>query len=389
MPADAQAAIERFLQSSRQPALLEPGEPLLPLTSDNFSLTLRGSRLTLQAWDDSRNLVRRVTGVAHEARGRLELIVERFARKEGRLFLVDLARPASQEFERRSERLVFRERFRQFLTRQFADWTLAEVSADPNLESSLSPSYPRAFLRRGQSGWAAIAAPPESDTSGVLTFGLIWLDYLRHREKRLAIEGLAIYVPRGKERITSLRLLWLNPEIACYELLAYDEHDFAARLDPHDFGNIDTRVEICRQPAPLGALEGLLASPEIERVARHDGTVSLRVRGVEFARVSESGVHFGLAARRPGGASHVPKSSAWRAIWPNAALPPRTIASIHFIARTPKPGSNRRFARRSNRSMRRYCPRRSTTRCLPSPAATAASSTCWPSSAPAAWPSWN
>ena len=305
MPPDAQAAIERFLQSSRRPALLEPGEPLLPLVSDNFSLTVRSSRLTLQAWDDTRNLVRRVTGVAHEARGRLELIVERFARKEGRLFLVDLARPSSQDFERRSERLVFRERFRQFLTRQFADWTLAEISADPNLESSLSPSYPRAFLRRGQSGWAAIAAPPESDTSGALTFGLIWLDYLRHREKRLAIEGLAIYVPRGKERITSLRLLWLDPEIACYELLAYDEHDFASRLDPHDFGNVDTRLEICRRPAPLGALEGLLASPEVERIARHDGAVSLRVRGVEFARVSESAVHFGLAARRPGGASHL------------------------------------------------------------------------------------
>src|ERR1700734_893400 len=110
MPADAQAAIERFLQSSRRPALLEPGEPLLPLTSDNFTLTVRRSRLTLQAWDLSRNLVRRVTGVAQEARGRLELIVERFARKEGRLLMVDLARPSSQDFERRSERLVFRER---------------------------------------------------------------------------------------------------------------------------------------------------------------------------------------------------------------------------------------------------------------------------------------
>ncbi len=117
MPADVQAAIERFLKSSRQPALLEPGEPLLPIEADNFSLQLRSSRLTLQAWDQTRNLVRRVTGVAAESRGRLELIVERFARKEGRLFLVDLSRPAGQDFERRSERLVFRERFRQFLTR--------------------------------------------------------------------------------------------------------------------------------------------------------------------------------------------------------------------------------------------------------------------------------
>ena len=289
MPADVQAAIERFLQSSRQPALLEPGEPLMPLSADNFDLQLRGSRLTLQAWDQTRNLVRRVTGVASEARGRLELIVERFARKEGRLFLVDLARPTSHDFERRSQRLVFRERFRQFLTRQFAGWTLAEISAEPNLEASLSPSYPRAFLRHGQAGWAAIAAPPEGDASGLLTFGLIWLDYLRRREQRMAIEGLALYVPRGRERITCLRLPWLRPGAARYELFGYDEHDFSARLDPRDFGNIDTRVEVCRRPAPLGALESLSRSPEVERVARHDGAVSLRVRGVEFARVSETG----------------------------------------------------------------------------------------------------
>jgi len=148
IPTDARAAIERFLKSSRRPALLEPGEPLMALAADNYTLQLRSSRLTLQVWDQTRNLVRRVTGVAHEARGRLELVVEHFARKEGRLFLVDMARPSSLDFERRSERLVFRERFRQFLTRQFADWTLAEISAEPNLEASLSPSYPRALLRR-------------------------------------------------------------------------------------------------------------------------------------------------------------------------------------------------------------------------------------------------
>jgi hypothetical protein len=79
IPLDAQAAIERFLKSSRQPALLEPGEPLLLLAADNYTLQLRSSRLTLQVWDQTRNLVRRVTGVAHEARGRLELVVEQFA----------------------------------------------------------------------------------------------------------------------------------------------------------------------------------------------------------------------------------------------------------------------------------------------------------------------
>ncbi len=303
--AEAQAAIERFLKTSRQPALLEPGEPFLALAEDNFSLQIRSSRLTLQAWDQNRNLVRRVTGVANEARGRLELIVERFARREGRLFLVDLARPGSQEIQRRGERLVFRERFRQLLTRQFTDWKLEEISAEPNLEASLSPSYPRAYLRMGQSGWAAIAAPPNSDSSGLLSFGLIWLEHLRRREKRVTVEGLAMYVPRGQEHITSLRMPWLNAAAARYELFAYSEQDFAVRLDPADFGNVDTRLELCRQPAGLGPLEPLRDWPEVERVTRHDGAVSLRVRGVEFAQVSESGIRFGLAERHSGGARQV------------------------------------------------------------------------------------
>jgi hypothetical protein len=58
--ADAQAAIERFLKTSRQPALLEAGEDLLPLEPGSFAIEMRGSRLTLQAWDRNRNIVRRV-----------------------------------------------------------------------------------------------------------------------------------------------------------------------------------------------------------------------------------------------------------------------------------------------------------------------------------------
>src|SRR5437868_15326376 len=45
--AGAQAAIERFLKASRQPAVLEPGEEILPLTAGNFVLEIHGSRLTL------------------------------------------------------------------------------------------------------------------------------------------------------------------------------------------------------------------------------------------------------------------------------------------------------------------------------------------------------
>src|SRR5690242_16424927 len=190
------AAIEAFLRSCRQPALLEPGEELIPLT-DNYAIETRGARLTMQAWDRTRNLTRRVTAIRDRAAGKLELTVERFAKREGQMFLLDLSRKTGAELGRRSGRLVFRERFRLFLRRQFPDWKLAELSAEANLEFSLSPAFPRAFLRHGQHGWAALACPPEGDAAAILTFGLIWLDYLRAREQRVTMEGLAIYVPAG------------------------------------------------------------------------------------------------------------------------------------------------------------------------------------------------
>ena len=246
--ADAQAAIESFLKASRQPALMEPGEEILPL-GDNFALELRGARLTLQAWDRTRNLVRRVTAVKHQSRGRLELAVERFARRQGSLFLLDLAVPAGAGLGRRSPRRVFREQFRRMLGRQFPALKLEELTVEADLQHSLSPAYPRALLTQGQSAWAAIAAAPDAvSASGVLSFGIIWLDYLRRREARMAIEGLALFVPCGYESATCLRLACLDPRAASFRVFGYSEQGFAAELDPRDFGNLDTRLEICRGP---------------------------------------------------------------------------------------------------------------------------------------------
>src|SRR5262245_43496722 len=82
------------------------------------------------------------------------------------------------------------------LARQFPDWRIVELSTAPDLHHSLSPSYPRALLRKGNSGLAAIGAAEDSlDPDGALTFGLIWLHYLRRRETRLFIRGLVILLP--------------------------------------------------------------------------------------------------------------------------------------------------------------------------------------------------
>jgi hypothetical protein len=295
---ELRSAIERFLSGARKPALLEPGEELLPITADNFAIHHRNATLSVQAWDQKRNVVRRVAAIREETAGRLELQVERFARKEGRLFLVDLSRPAGHDFARRGARLVFRERLRIFLNREFPGWDLAELTTEPDLQRSLSAVYPRALLRKGRYAWAAIGAPPEADHSGVLSFGLIWLDHLRRRhEGRLTIEGLVLYLPEGRERSTCLRLAYIHPEAARCELFVYSEDGFVAHLDPRDAGNLDTRLEPCRRPAEhddAPELAALLQLPEVESVRKQDGSLSLRVRGLEFAQASAGRLAFGL-----------------------------------------------------------------------------------------------
>ncbi len=184
-------AVERFLESSQEPVLCEPGEEWLAITPENFVLEARGACIQLQAWDERRNLVRRVTAIQREMRGKLVLQVARFGKLQGgTLELIDRRRALRENVPLRSARLGFREQFRRFLRRQFPACKLAELTTEADLEHTLSPAYPRALLRQGASAWAAIgAAPDASHPDGVLTFGLIWLDYLRRREPSLARTG--------------------------------------------------------------------------------------------------------------------------------------------------------------------------------------------------------
>jgi len=62
------------------------------LRPGTYWLEWRSGRLMLQAWDETRTLCRRIAGVDEQRPGRLELVIERFARREGRLLLVDLER---------------------------------------------------------------------------------------------------------------------------------------------------------------------------------------------------------------------------------------------------------------------------------------------------------
>jgi hypothetical protein len=314
-PVTAYEATVRFLETARKPAVLDPGDDPIPIGADNFKLERRGETATLEIWSETRNLVRRLRAVHSEHRGRLELEVERFGGLAGRLALVDLAHPASRDTSRRGARLKYRERFRRSLLRQFPSWRIAELSTEADLHHSLSPSYPRALLRKGATALAAIGAAEDSlDVDGVLTFGLIWLDYLRQREKRVAIQGLAIFVPAGKEATTCHRIWYLEaspvrpgnwqvgdlPHSGSYAVFVHFADGAEEPVDPRDYTNFDTRIEPCRRPlasSPTQLLDWIGRLAEIENVTRRDhsdGAVSLAVHGMEFARAEGGRMLFGL-----------------------------------------------------------------------------------------------
>ena len=299
---DIRQTIERFLQNSQETVLCEPGEESLAITADNFVLETHNGALSLQAWDDRRNLVRRITGIEREARGKLVLRIERFGRRIGTLSLVDLRRATGENVTLRGARLEFREQFRRFLRRHFPTHKVAELTTEADLEHSLSPAYPRALLRQGASAWAAIGAAPDAfHCDGVLTFGLIWLDYLRLREPGLVIHGLILYLPAGREKTTCLRLLFLNPEVAQFTAFVYTEEGLEEQIDLRDYGNLDTRLEPCRRRLP-SELDRILAPireiTNVEMAERADGELSLRVHGMEFARTVAGELLFGLEKRR-------------------------------------------------------------------------------------------
>jgi hypothetical protein len=316
----AREAIDSFVRSARQPALLEPGEPLLPFTPATFHFEQHPTHVLLQAWDDTRNIVRRVTAVREQSRGKLSLTVRKFANREGELLLVDLAVPAKREWTRRGEKLLFRERFRQFLQREFLDWEITSLSAEADLEHSLSPTFPRALLRQGRRALAAIASPPnEGDPAAILTFGLIWIAYLRQREARLTVEALVILLPKGHEHPTTLRIPHLpNARI---EVFTYCENDRATHLDPTDYGNLDTTLDPChRSPHPPDHVPDFDDIEGFEQVARPDGTASLRIHGLEFAtlpsraslsELTAHGRELSRLRRTPGSLLHQKDPERW------------------------------------------------------------------------------
>jgi hypothetical protein len=291
--------LERFIAAAAQPAMLDPGEEPLPLVADQWSLSQWNGRLVLQAWDRERNLVRKILALKDQSRSRIILIAERFPKSEAELQIADLAAPEGRELERRTSRQAFRERFYLMLSREFPDWRIEEVSSEPNLEHSLTPSYARAFLKQGAHGVAVMGAAPGTSPDGVTTFGIIWLDYLRRREKSLALGRLILFVPLGHEREVVFRASCIDPAAVSCQVFAFDEKDRAGAIDFTDAGNVESTLPPCRRPtSPNTEPYPFPDHPEIDRIEQADGAISFQIRGLEFGRATAGKLTCGISRRK-------------------------------------------------------------------------------------------
>jgi hypothetical protein len=252
--------------------------------------------------------VRRVVGMGSLLSGRMDLTIERFGKATGVLQLIDLAKPRHQHVTRRAARQAYREQFRRSLLRQYSGWTVSDLSSDADLQRSLSPAYSRAMVTRGSIAWAVLGIPPEqAQADGALSFGLIWLDHLRRRERRVTMQGLALFVPDGKQRNICLRLLHLAGAGIQWAVFIYGD-GFEERVDLNDYGNISTSLPLNRAGAvPPAWTLAISEAPGVDTLRLPDGRITWRINGLEFASYDGARIIFGIETAAPASASNLPE----------------------------------------------------------------------------------
>jgi hypothetical protein len=209
----------------------------------------------------------------------------------------DRRTPTARDAARRN----YKKLLERVLTRAFIGAKVDGLRSAMDLEHSFGPAYVRGHLLRGTAAEAVIGvgdAESSVTVDGILTLGVLWLDYCRQRgDGRRHFGGLKVIVPAGMGRTTAERMAWLNHAAADFQLFTLDER--SEELEPVDFkdsGNQESRlvhafsasaaIERCQQEIDrLMALVPPAAKQRVE-VRPHSATeVGLLLHGLEFARV--------------------------------------------------------------------------------------------------------
>jgi hypothetical protein len=298
--------VAAYLAAHPAAAFLEDGRVLFDMRTARCSVEESHGRCLLQLWSEERNLVRSVVDVKPRAQS-LRLATRKMgAARPPFLELVPTSErrtPTTRDKARRNyQRLLER-----VLARHYLGAKVDGLRTAMDLEHSFGPAYVRGRLLKGTAADAVIgvgAAESAAVIDGVLTLGILWLDYCRqHADARRHFGGLKVVVPAGAWRTSAERMAWLNHAAANFELLTLDERsEELAPIDFRDTGNLDSRLVHAFSPAAaldrlkagidrILALVPDAARERIEIRPRSATEVSLILHGLEFACV-----HHGTAA---------------------------------------------------------------------------------------------
>jgi hypothetical protein len=320
-PARLAEIIEAYLADHTAAVLLEDGRVLFDMRTAHYSVAESHGRCLLQLWSEERNLVRTVVDVQERAQC-LRLSTRRMGTAKPQSLELAPTSDRRTPSVRDAARLNYLRLLERALTRHFIGSKVDGLRTAMDLEHSFGPAYVRGRLLKGTTADAVIgvsAAESASVVDGVLTLGILWLDYCRHHaEARRHFGGLKVIVPAGAWRTTAERMAWLNHAAANFALFTLDERsEELAPVDFRDTGNLHSRLvhafsptgapERCR--SSIDRLLALVPAAARERVEirPHSPTeVGLLLHGLEFARVRhgvsahsfarEDEVTFGAAA---------------------------------------------------------------------------------------------
>ncbi len=294
--------LEEFLAETPHAVVVEDGLTAFDLATARYSIANERGKCLLHLWSAENNAVRRVLG-AERKRDALKVTVQRFGKARPSTLEVCARSDRRTPTARKRARTAYAQLLQRVLERHYGGFTVDKFSVSMDLERSFSPVYTRALVRRGGSATALLGVNRQETQSSVdaaLTFGLLWFDYCRSRERRAHVEGLTLFVPPGTSAVVRERMAHLDPDAAKWQLYELEERDAALQeMDCSDRGNVATRLVHCPEPATaqerfagsIGRVRSLFSEVEgpevdaaVEIAVLSRSEIGFRFRGLEFAR---------------------------------------------------------------------------------------------------------
>jgi len=285
--------LQQFLADAPHAVAVEEGKVLADFRSARYALSGE-AKCVLHIWSEECNLVRRVLDASVKG-GVLQMQVLRFGQSQPSLLEITASDDDRSGAAKRIARAQYQALLERTLRRECPGFTLERFSTSPDLEHSFSPVYTRGLVRAGQTAFAVLGVSSEESQSSVdaaLTFGILWMDYLRQQlAGRALVEGLKLFLPPGRSEIARQRAAHLNPDAAKWQLYELEERaESSSPLDIADTGNIISRLtraldpEAARQrfAASIARIQALAPAAEVSLESASE--IVFRLYGLEFAR---------------------------------------------------------------------------------------------------------